>query len=72
MWFLWENQGRLLRGGVSVLGLEWWTGSKLEEKVEKGSQAGEQQAGVFQECELWLGGNHLTYINTWMEMPYLR
>lgn len=60
---LWENQGRLLRGEVSVLSLEGWTGCKLEEKVEKGSQAGQQQIGVFQEYELWFGGNHLTYIN---------
>lgn len=46
-----------------MLSLEGWTGCKLEEKVEKDSQAGEQQTGVFQEYELWFGGNHLTYIN---------
>lgn len=40
MWFLWENQGRLLRRGVSVLDLEEWTGCPCEGKVEKGSQAG--------------------------------
>ena len=35
MWFFWEKQRRLLRGGVSVLGLERWAGRKLEEKRRK-------------------------------------
>lgn len=70
---LWGNvvsvgePGQISQRRCSVLGLGWWTGSKLEQKVEEGSQAGAQQTVSSRNVNSGVAG-----ITSWMEMLYLR
>lgn len=70
---LWGNvvsvgePGQTSQRRCSVLGLGWWTGSKLEEKVEEGPQAGAQQTVWSRNVSSGVVG-----ITSWMELLYLR